>query len=55
MSDQVIQKSNPKGGDVYVGTQVKWLHEYVLGGQNKERVTYNQLPPIQWMAGFVGA
>ena len=24
----------------------------MLSGQNKDRVTYNQLSPVQWMAGF---
>ena len=27
-------------------------HEFVLLGQNKDMVTYNQLSPVQWMAGF---
>ena len=38
--------------DVYVNTRVKWPHEFVLSGTNKERVTYDQLSPVQWMAGF---
>ena len=43
-----------RGGptDVYVGNRVKWPQEYVLTGQSKERVTYNHLIPIQWMARF---
>ena len=43
-----------RGGpvDVYVSNRVKWPHEFVLAGENKERVTYDQLSPIQWMAGF---
>ena len=24
----------------------------MLSGQNKDKVTYNQVSPIQWMAGF---
>ena len=31
---------------------VKWPHEYVLAGNNKDRVAYNQLTITQWMAGF---
>ena len=31
---------------------VRWPHEFVLSGQNKDRVTYNQLSPVQWMASF---
>ena len=52
-------KSNEKiksqrGGlvDVYVFKRIKWPHEFVLSGSTKERVSYNQLTPIQWMAGF---
>ena len=43
-----------RGGsvDVYINTRVKWPHEFILSGTNKERVTYNQLSPVQWMAGF---
>ena len=43
-----------RGGsvDVYVNTRVKWPHGFVLSGTNKERVTYDQLSPVQWMAGF---
>ena len=38
--------------EVFVPHRVKWPHEFILAGQNKDRVTYNQLSPIQWMAGF---
>ena len=31
---------------------MKWPHEYVLSGLNKERVTYDQLNVRQWVAGF---
>ena len=43
-----------RGGsvDVYVNTRVKWPHEFILSGTNKEKVTYDQLSPVQWMAGF---
>ena len=43
-----------RGGsvDVFVNKRVKWPHEFVLAGQNKDRISYNQLSPIQWMAGF---
>ena len=37
---------------VFVNQKVRWPHEFVLSGQNKDRVTYNQLSPIQWMGGF---
>ena len=43
-----------RGGsvDVFVSKRVKWPHEYVLACQNKDQISYNQLSPIQWMAGF---
>ena len=43
-----------RGGavDVFVNHKVRWPHEFVLSDQNKDRVTYNQLSPVQWMAGF---
>ena len=43
-----------RGGavDVFVTQKVRWPHEFVLSGQNKDRITYNQLSPVLWMAGF---
>ena len=43
-----------RGGsvDVFVNHKVRWAHEFVLSGQKKDRVTYNQLSPVQWLAGF---
>ena len=43
-----------RGGvvDVFISHRVRWPHEFVLSGQNKDRITYNQLSPVQWMAGF---
>ena len=43
-----------RGGQVEVlvkKNRVKWPHEYVLAGNNKERVTYDQLTMGQWVAG----
>ena len=37
---------------MFVSNRVGWPHEFVLSDQNKDRVSYNQLSPIQWMAGF---
>ena len=31
---------------------MKWPHEYVLSGSQKERISYDQLSVTQWMAGF---
>ena len=43
-----------RGGqvDVFVKNRIKWPHEYVLAGSQKERVSYDQLTMGQWMAGF---
>ena len=43
-----------RGGnvEVVVKTRVKWPHEYVLSGLNKERVSYDQLSITQWVTGF---
>ena len=35
-----------------VKNRIKWPHEFVLTGSTKERVSYDNLTPIQWMAGF---
>ena len=43
-----------RGGavEVFVSHKVTWPHEFVQSSQNKDRITYNQLSPVQWMAGF---
>ena len=38
--------------DIFVKERVKWPHEYVLAGNTKDRITYNQLNITQFMAGF---
>ena len=38
--------------EVMVKHKVKWPHEYILSGSSKERVSYDQLSVIQWVAGF---
>ena len=40
------------GVEVLVQNKVKWPHEYVLSGSSKERVSYDQLSILQWVAGF---
>ena len=50
-SDQKI-KSHRGGVEVMVKDRIKWPHKFVLTGNTKERVSYDQLTPIQWMAGF---
>ena len=43
-----------RGGnvDVQVKNRVRWPHEYILSGVNKERVSCDQLTVTQWVAGF---
>ena len=36
----------------WLKNRVKWLHEYILSGLNKERVSYDRLSVTQWVAGF---
>ena len=45
-------KSQRRGVEVLVKHRVRWPHEFILTGTNKERVSYDQLTPVQWMAGF---
>ena len=37
--------------EVVVLNCVKWPHEFVLSGSNKERIQYDQLTTVQWVAG----
>ena len=47
------QKSLRGGSvEVIVPNRVKWPHEYILSGSQKERVSYDQLSVTQWMDGF---
>ena len=43
-----------RGGvvDVLVLNCVEWPQEYVLSGNSKERVSYDQISITQWVAGF---
>ena len=59
LSENDSKGTNPKyksqqsdSVDIFVKERVKWPHEFVLAGNTKERVTYNQLNITQWMAGF---
>ena len=47
------QKSLRGGSvEVIVPNRIKWPHEYVLSGSQKERVSYDQLSITKWMTGF---
>ena len=50
----VSKMISQRGGkvEVLIKNRVKWLHEFVLSGTNKERITYDQLNVTQWVAGF---
>ena len=54
MSQGKDKIKSQRGGpvDVLVKNRVKWPHEYILAGPNKERVSYNQLTVVQWVTGF---
>ena len=49
-----LKIKSQRGGsvDIFVKERVKWSHEYVLAGNTKDRITYNQLNITQFMAGF---
>ena len=51
-----LQKLKSKRGgpvDVIVQKKVSWLHEHILGGQNRQRLTYDQITMPQFVQGFV--
>ena len=50
--DKKIKSQRGGAVDIFVKERVKWPHEYVLAGNTKDRITYNQLNITQWMAGF---
>ena len=52
MSDNKIKSHRGGQVDVFVKNCIKWPHEHVLAGSQKERVSYDQLTMGQWMAGF---
>ena len=49
---QKIKSQRGGSVEVTVKNRVKWPHEYVLSGLNKERTSYDQLSVTQWVAGF---
>ena len=38
--------------EVHVKNKVPWLHEAILGGVSRQRISYDQLSLIQWVQGF---
>ena len=51
-TDQKMKSQRGGSVDIFVKEKVKWPHEYVLAGNTKDRIIYNQLNITQWMAGF---
>ena len=49
-------KLSQKGGggniEVHVKNKVFWPHEAILGGVNRQRISYDQLSLTQWVQGF---
>ena len=43
-----------RGGNIEVSVKnkVSWPHEPILGGTNRQRVSYDQLSLMQWVQGF---
>ena len=51
-TDKKIKSQRGGAVNIFVKERVKWPHEYVLAGNTKDRITYNQLNITQFMAGF---
>ena len=47
-----LQRGGGGGVEVMVKNRIKWPHEFVLTRSTKQRVSNDQLIPIQWMAVF---
>ena len=53
LNESGISKSQRGGNEiVWVKSQVPWPQNFVLGGSNKGRLSYDALNPCQWVAGF---
>ena len=54
-NDMSQKLKSKRGGPVEVAVQKKvaWPHEHILGGQTRQRVTYDQLTMPQFVQGFV--
>ena len=53
INEQGKFKSQTGGSEtVYVKKEVPWPHNFVLGGSEKSRISYDALSLSQWVAGF---
>ena len=53
--NEKVQKLKSKRGgniDVVVKEKVSWPHEPILGGMQRQRISYDQLSLTQWIQGF---
>ena len=55
VNDSSQKLKSKRGGpvDVIVQQKVLWPPEHILGGQNRQRLTYNQITMPQFVQGFV--
>ena len=51
-SDTKIKSLTGGPIEVVVPNRVKWPQEFVLSGSKKERIQYDNLSVVQWVAGF---
>ena len=51
-TDKKIKSQRGGSVDIFVKNRFKWPNEYVLSGPSKERVSYNNLTVLHWVAGF---
>ena len=54
VKQRMNKSKSQRGGavDVSVDHKVRWPHYFVLADKNKDRATYNNFSPVQWMVGF---
>ena len=53
--NEKVQKLKSKRGgniDIIVKEKVSWPHEPILGGMQRQRISYDQLSLTQWIQGF---
>ena len=48
-------RSQRSRNDVPIKRSVAWPHHYVVTGNAKEKISYDQLKPTQWMVGALKA
>ena len=53
-NEKIKKMKSKRGGniDVVVKEKVSWPHEHILGGIQRQRISYDQLNLTQWIQGF---